>query len=111
MERSVSVNATSDTDEPPDWEEPLPYPAPDSPPAPSPSLENNQGPCLYLGPAGQRCGRGAVEGGFCLQHQPGSAVKIPSGRSVRRSVAIAAAFTALWPLLLDLIRELIRWFR
>ncbi|MFZ3200793.1 MAG: hypothetical protein WA175_06555 [Candidatus Acidiferrales bacterium] len=85
--------------------------APDLASAPPLSMKTDQGPCLYLGPTGQRCGRRAVEGGFCLQHQPGGARKILPGTSFRRGVGIAAVFAALWPLLFDLIRELIRWLR
>jgi len=67
------------------------------------------GPCLYLGPAGQRCNRRAAEGGFCPQHTPGAKSEMAPGKSgTRRAIAIMAALAALLPWLTDLIRELIR---
>ncbi len=69
------------------------------------------GPCLYLGSAGQRCSRRALEGGFCARHQPGSGGQF-QGLSVpqisRRTVAILGLLAVLWPVLADLVRELIR---
>jgi hypothetical protein len=71
------------------------------------------GPCLYLGPAGQRCSRRAVEGGFCARHQPGSSQL--AGLSVpqisKRAVAFFGLLAVLWPVLADLVRELIRLLR
>src|ERR1700683_2763313 len=32
----------------------------------------DQGPCLYLGPGGQRCDRCATRDGFCSKHLPGA---------------------------------------
>jgi len=71
----------------------------------------DQGPCLYLGPAGERCRRKAVEGGFCLKHQPQPAQPVSPARAVRRGVAILMAVVALWPLVADVIRALIRLLR
>ena len=31
---------------------------------------NDQGPCLYFGPQGQRCSRPAIANGFCARHMP-----------------------------------------
>jgi len=69
------------------------------------------GPCLYLGSAGQRCSRRALQGGFCALHQPG--VRRPAGRtpSAKRVAAVIGALVALLPWLGDLIRELIRLLR
>ena len=68
---------------------------------------------LYLGPAGQRCSRRAVEGSFCARHQPGSGQL--AGLSVpqisKRAVAILGLLAVLWPVLADLVRELIRLLR
>src|ERR1700678_3615662 len=48
----------------------------------------DQGPCLYLGPNGQRCDRGAVEDGFCAIHRPGGiASKIPQPGRVAAALA------------------------
>ena len=64
------------------------------------------GPCLYLGPAGQRCDQRAFEEGYCAQHQPGARPPIVAGSKV-----VAASFGIiglLWPYLADLVREIIR---
>jgi len=69
------------------------------------------GPCLYLGPAGQRCSQPATANGFCLRHQPdGEAPSLPA-RSSRRIAVVMAILALLWPVLVDLIRALIRLFR
>jgi hypothetical protein len=73
------------------------------------------GPCLYLGPAGQRCSRRAVNDGFCAVHQPGQsgqsrpAVRRPAAKSSRVVAAILGILGVLWPLLADLVREITRW--
>jgi hypothetical protein len=80
------------------------------PPADRPA-RTDLGPCLDLGPAGQRCARPAQEGGFCAVHQPeGSAAGRPAV-SARRAGVIAAILALLWPILADIVRELIRLFR
>jgi len=73
------------------------------------------GPCLYLGPAGQRCSGRATASGFCRRHQPETP---PSGTSAdtplvspRRVGAILTILALLWPLLADIVRALIRYFR
>ena len=71
------------------------------------------GPCLYLGSSGQRCNRRAVEGGFCARHQPGAdrlqGLSIP--QITRRGVALIGLLAVLWPVLADIVRELIRLLR
>jgi hypothetical protein len=76
-------------------------------------------PCLYLGPAGQRCPRCATPSGFCARHQPnadssstfqGSFADKPL-LSPKRVGAILTILALLWPVLADLVRELIRYFR
>jgi hypothetical protein len=76
-----------------------------------PSDRADYGPCLYLGPAGQRCSRRAIEGGFCEQHRPDAKALVTAAPNSRRLIAILAALVALLPWLTDLIRELIRFFR
>ena len=85
-------------------------------------VKDDQGPCLYLGDAGQRCGRRAVEGGFCRQHQ-GLRKRLNSaadaeglgsvpGRSAtptRVLVASLGIIGILLPYILDLVREIFRW--
>jgi hypothetical protein len=73
------------------------------------------GPCLYLGPAGQRCADRATASGFCRRHQPevkasGAPVETPL-LSPRRIGAIFTILALLWPLLADIVRALIRYFR
>lgn len=72
--------------------------------------ETDQGPCLYLGPEGQRCYRRAVEGGFCPAHQPGAAARARIGKRSKILAAIAGIVGALWPYIYDFVREMIRIF-
>ncbi len=105
MERSVRVNAEYLGDYPEDVE--------DDPGVMPVAFAGNAdyGPCLYLGPAGQRCSRRALRGGFCALHQPG--VRRPAGStpSAKRAAAVVGALVALLPWLGDLIRALIRLLR
>jgi hypothetical protein len=71
----------------------------------------DQGPCLYLGPRGQRCGNPAVFGGFCARHEPSAlgGAKVAS-RGVSRVIAAGIGIlAAMWPILADLLREVLRW--
>jgi hypothetical protein len=86
---------------------------------------NDQGPCLYFGPQGQRCSRPAIGNGFCARHTPaqlGQSAKLGAAnyarpgaaalgsRPVGRIIAIGIAiFAALWPVVADLLREIFRW--
>ena len=75
-----------------------------------PSRDNNvdQGPCLYLGPSGQRCDRRALAGGYCASHRPGG-INLPKiALSKRALAAIAAASWFLWPYIGEVVREIIR---
>ena len=71
----------------------------------------DQGPCLYFGPSGERCDRRAMEGGFCTRHQPVAPGVLSSAQVARRGIAILGVLAALWPVLGDLIREIIRLLR
>lgn len=75
---------------------------------PSGTASDDQGPCLYLGPAGQRCNRRAVEGGFCALHQPG-AVAAKLAKPSKIVAAILGILGALWPFVSDFIREILRF--
>jgi hypothetical protein len=68
----------------------------------------NFGPCLYLGPQGQRCSERALRNGFCGKHQPGvvKAARRTSPRVVGAGIGIIAA---MWPVVADVLREIIRW--
>jgi hypothetical protein len=70
--------------------------------------EADEGPCLYLGPAGQRCYRPALKGGFCAAHQPGATARAKIGKKSKVVAAIAGIGGALWPYIYDFVRELIR---
>lgn len=81
-------------------------------PAPPSTLTSIKTPCLYIGPAGQRCNRPALTDGFCAKHRLGSpAVDEPESTFAKRAIAIITVLVALWPVLADLIRELIRLLR
>ncbi len=102
MDRSVRVNAEYLGDYPDDAEEeraamPVTF-----------AGNEDYGPCLYLGPGGQRCSRRALEGGFCALHQPGARRPAASTPSAKRIAAVFGALVALLPWLGDLIRMLIR---
>jgi hypothetical protein len=67
------------------------------------------GPCLYLGPAGERCDARAIEGGYCAKHTPGAT---PPIRAYSKVLAASGAIIAvIWPYLADLVREIIRLMR
>jgi hypothetical protein len=75
----------------------------------TPAGQTDEGPCLYLGPAGQRCYRPALKGGFCAVHQPGAtAARATIGRKSKLAAAIAGIGGALWPYIYDFVRELMR---
>jgi hypothetical protein len=66
------------------------------------------GPCLYLGSKGERCGQPALRDGFCAKHQPGA--DKPMRRTLPRVVGAGIGIlAAAWPLLADVLREIIRW--
>jgi len=72
------------------------------------AASGSEGPCLYLGPRGERCDRPALQGGFCSRHQPGGGLR--SGKRPTKLVAaVLAALGLLWPLLGDIVREVVRW--
>src|SRR5277367_5043781 len=69
----------------------------------SPTRDSNsdQGPCLYLGPNGQRCDRRALAGGYCASHRPGG-VSLPKVALSKRTLAAIVAISGiLWPFLAD----------
>jgi Family of unknown function (DUF5763) len=68
------------------------------------------GPCLYFGPAGERCDRRAVQDGFCSKHQPGAKPLVSSSKPTKVMAAAIAIIGILLPYLIDLLRELARLF-
>jgi hypothetical protein len=68
------------------------------------------GPCLYLGPSGERCYKRATNGGFCAAHQPGATARAKIAKRSKVMAAIAGLLGALWPYIYDFVRELLRLF-
>ena len=107
MERGVNVNAVPESASAGDREETV-SPAGAHPDRPNPG---EGGPCLYLGPAGQRCHRPALERGYCSKHQPGAQAQFFWSELPRRVVAVLGLLAVIWPLLVDLVREILRLLR
>jgi Family of unknown function (DUF5763) len=117
MDRFLTVNDSSGRGNafdaqkfpPPDLEDSLN--STETPPFPLESVVSDpQGPCLYLGPQGQRCTRPARADGFCSRHQPGLETTKPgSGGAPRIAAAGIGILAALWPIIFDVLRVIIRW--
>jgi hypothetical protein len=134
MERSVTVNAGSGSKANPrltgtagwrpvgihgQWDtQPGPDPGADYPPnwseedapAPRAATTADQGPCLYFGPAGQRCDRRATKDGFCYRHQPGAPTIVAPFLTPKKIAAFLAVVAMLWPELAKLMAALVRLF-
>lgn len=70
--------------------------------------------CLYLGPAGERCYRPALDNGFCPSHQPNAspgALRDASRSRKKKAAATVGIIAAFWPLIEELIRQLLRLLR
>lgn len=77
----------------------------------SPKAESEPArPCLHLGAGGERCTRPARESGFCERHDPDTRINI-AGVLTKRLWAVFALLAVLWPLLVDVVREIIRRLR
>ncbi|MGH9703985.1 MAG: DUF5763 domain-containing protein [Candidatus Acidiferrales bacterium] len=68
------------------------------------------GPCLFLGPRGERCSRQAAENGYCVNHDP-EGPPIITGVPGKRFWALVGATAVLWPFLVDIVRIILRWLR
>lgn len=71
----------------------------------------NRLPCLYFGPAGERCNRPALDSGFCARHQANaSPTALPDESRTRKKKTIATLgiIATLWPLVEELIRQIFR---
>jgi hypothetical protein len=79
----------------------------------APSSFTLQSPCLYIGPVGQRCNRPARASGFCSRHwlNESDVDRVSDWTIAKRAVAVLSVVVALWPLLADLVRELLRLLR
>jgi Family of unknown function (DUF5763) len=87
-------------------------------PLPNPSADPNpavQTPCLYIGPCGQRCNRPARPDGFCAKHKlnPGlsQSEEVSDSALIKRAVAVIGVLIALWPLIAELVREILHHLR
>ena len=67
------------------------------------------GPCLYLGPGGERCARAALPGGYCARHHTDDDLRLPLRPYGRVLIATIALILVIWPYLSDLLHELVRW--
>jgi hypothetical protein len=84
----------------------------DQPPEPKPPASGALGPCLYLGPEGQRCARPATEGGFCDKHQPGATKPGANRRALPQIVGAGIGIlAAAWPIVFDVVRAILHWLR
>lgn len=85
-------------------------------PTPGP-LESNRalpadlGPCLYLGPNGQRCNRRATMDCFCRRHQPGTSTISAPFFTPKKFAAFLIALAMLWPELTRFVSALARLLR
>ncbi len=78
--------------------------------APAASGAPDEGPCLYLGPSGQRCYQRAIKDGFCAAHQPGVTTRAQIAKRSKIAAAIAGILGALWPYVYDFVHALFRMF-
>jgi hypothetical protein len=69
----------------------------------------SQGPCLYLGPVGERCARSALAGGYCAKHHSDPDLRPPGRSYTRVLVATVALVIIIWPYVADLVRDVMRW--
>jgi len=85
---------------------------------PIPRANADEGPCLYLGPAGQRCDRRATRACFCAAHQPKASNLLASPSifstftlTPKKVAAFFIALAMLWPEIAKAISALMRLFR
>jgi hypothetical protein len=104
MERRVTVNDRIERVE-------LDVPEELESPAGSPQErhDSSNGPCLYLGPHGERCSRPALAGGYCARHHSDPAFRLPARNYTRVLAATVALILIVWPYLSGLAHELLRW--
>ena len=78
-------------------------------PAGGQGLAANCGPCLHLGPRGQRCPFPAVAGGYCARHHSDPELRMPGRNYTRVLVATVALAMIVWPYIAEVVRDLTRW--
>ena len=84
---------------------------PRKPSAPNRVLPGDLGPCLYFGPAGQRCDRRATRDGFCQRHQQGMPTISAPFLTPKKLAAFLIALAMLWPELTRFLSALARLLR
>jgi len=110
MERRVTVNDGIERVELEIPEELEPLDEGDEPaPGDSKATPGPQGPCLHLGPRGERCKRAAIADGYCAKHHHDPELRSPGRNYTRVLVATVALLTILWPYLEELAHDLTRW--
>jgi hypothetical protein len=75
------------------------------------TLPTDLGPCLYLGPSGQRCDRRAAKDGFCSRHQPDMPTAASPFFTPKKLAAFLIALAMLWPELTKFVSALARLLR
>lgn len=75
------------------------------------TLPTDLGPCLYFGPAGQRCDRRATRDGFCQRHQPDAPTTSTPFFTPKKLAAFLIALAMLWPELTRFLSALARLLR
>ena len=75
------------------------------------TLPADLGPCLYLGPAGQRCDRRATRDGFCQRHQPDAPTASTPLFTPKKLAAFFIALAMLWPEITRFLSALARLLR
>ncbi len=75
------------------------------------TLPADLGPCLYLGPAGQRCDRRATRDGFCQRHQPDAPTASTPFFTPKKLAAFLIALAMLWPEITRFLSALARLLR
>jgi hypothetical protein len=89
----------------------IPKPAARSLPVRRQTSSVDLGPCLYFGPAGQRCDRRATKDGFCSRHQPGAPSISAPFFTPKKLAAFLIALAMFWPELAKFLSALARLLR
>jgi hypothetical protein len=89
----------------------VPTPATRKQSVPSRTLSIDLGPCLYFGPAGQRCDRRATKDGFCSRHLPGAPSISAPFFTPKKLAAFLIALAMFWPELAKFLTALARLLR
>ena len=68
-------------------------------------------PCLYIGTLGQRCDQPATRGDFCSRHSAPDPEAPSDTKIAKRAIAVGGVIAVLWPIIVDLLRALLRLLR